>query len=138
MRTRSGDRVAIVSRHFPLVEVHSQAWQLALAAECAAEQGAYQEVRRQIFREEYKSPMNWADFASALSAQDIHRFLVCLQEPETERRVREDLELGRRIGVVGTPTFFLGGHGYGGTQALSKFEELLDASSARADEPAAR
>ena len=44
-----------------------------------------------------------------LLSLDMKKFDADFASPETEKMVRDDLELGRTVDVQGTPTFFING-----------------------------
>ncbi len=88
--------------------IHPQAFKAAEAAHCAGEQGKYWEMHRLLFAN--RGALAAADLSThaATLGLDLGRFRECQDEGTQAVRVRRDLAEGRRVGVDGTPTFFLG------------------------------
>jgi len=96
-----------VVRDFPL-PMHRQAFKAAEAARCAADQGKFWEMHAQLFHNQGALEVEaLTRYAEALGL-DLPKFQQCLQEGRHAEAIRRDLEEGRRAGVRGTPTFFLG------------------------------
>jgi protein-disulfide isomerase len=108
LRSRLGDRLRFVFRHFPLAK-HPMAHQAAEAAEAAASQDQFWPMHDLlldhpgIFTEEA-----FYAYADELGL-DLNRFADDLRTHRHEPRVLRDVEIGRRDGVTGTPTFFVNG-----------------------------
>jgi protein-disulfide isomerase len=110
-------KVKLEYHHFPLVQVHSNAMQAALAAEAAGDQGKFWEMHDLLF--EYQRL--WGDlrqpnpnpeavflqFALQLGL-DSNKFMQSMRSPETRERVLADVRRGNPV-VKGTPTFVLDG-----------------------------
>jgi protein-disulfide isomerase len=100
-------KIRYMVRDFPL-PTHPQAFKAAEAARCASEQGRFWEMYARLF--EHQSALNpeaLAQHAQALGL-DLAKFRQCLDEGRHAEAVRRDLDEGRKAGVRGTPTFFLG------------------------------
>lgn len=61
-----------------------------------------------------------------------------LQAKRFSAKIDEDVELGKTIGVNGTPAFFINGISLGGAQPLDKFKPIIDAQIAAAKEKLAK
>ena len=92
--------------HFPLTQIHADAFTASEAAECAGHQGKFWEMHERLFanRLALKRP-DLVAYATALKLE-VPQFEKCLAG-ETSERVRSDVEEGKRLGVTGTPAFFL-------------------------------
>lgn len=100
-------KIRYVVRDFPL-PMHRHAFKAAEAARCAGEQGKFWEMHGQLFQNQGALEIEaLTRYAQALSL-DLPKFQQCLQEGRYAEAIRRDLEEGRRAGVRGTPTFFLG------------------------------
>jgi protein-disulfide isomerase len=100
--------VAVIFRNFPL-DVHPRAFPAAIAAECAAEQGAFWEYHDKLFAE--GGNLDDAHFV-ALAASlglDQPRFTACLNSPKPRQQVEADLREAAALNIPGTPTAFLNG-----------------------------
>jgi protein-disulfide isomerase len=94
-------------RHFPLTQIHPQAFQAAEAAEAAGAQGSFWEMHDLLFA--HQDALELQDlfvYARALGL-DLERFASDLANNTHAARVREDVLSGIRSGVNGTPTFFI-------------------------------
>lgn len=112
LRDRYGDRVQFVVRHMPL---HNNSMNAALAAEAAAEQGEFEAMYRRLFEtqgewghQESSQEGTFFGYAEALGL-DMERFRTTYDDPATRARIEQSEQDGRKLGVTGTPTFFLDG-----------------------------
>ena len=109
LKTRYIDsgKVRYVYRDMPSPS-RGQAVYAAIAANCAGEQGKYFEMHRLLFenaaRLENKS---YVRFAKRLSL-DVKKFESCLIDEKQLDEIGKDIQDGRRLGINGTPTFFVG------------------------------
>lgn len=98
-------QIEYVFRHFPVAQIHPQAIRAAQVAYCGGEQGAFWQVHQSLFTELSGLSLPNRELASKLGLEK-EAFISCLNE--AERHVTQDMTEGSRIGVTGTPTFFLG------------------------------
>ncbi len=114
LRRRLGDGLCFAFRAFPLTRIHAHAQAAAEAAEAAAAQGRFWEMHDRLF--EAHRRLEDADlkrYAGEVGL-DVERFEKEMEEHAHAGRVREHLRSGLRIGVRGTPTFFINGARYTG------------------------
>lgn len=91
---------------FPL-PFHPQARAAARAAICAEDQGSFQAMHKRLFTTDaWFSNPDWRAEADAAGVPDIKRFVSCLRDPSTDARVTDQIAIGDRLGISGTPTFF--------------------------------
>ncbi len=104
------NEVRLVFKHFPL-SMHPQARAAAAAAIAAGNQGRFFEFRSKLFSH-FRNLGDSLYLASARELNlDLERFKrEMVLTPETNRLLDEDVELGTRVGVEGTPTIFVNGH----------------------------
>jgi protein-disulfide isomerase len=57
---------------------------------------------------------------------DVQRFMERLHSPELQRRVKQDIQQGRLLGVFATPTYFINGRRVVGARSLAEFRELVE------------
>ena len=101
--------VKIVFKNFPL-SFHEHAKEAAAAAIAAGKQGKFFEFRTKMI----PAYRNLGDSSYIAAAKSINLDLPRFQKekpltPEIEKILQEDLELGRQLGVEGTPTVFVNG-----------------------------
>ena len=116
--------VRYVVRNYPL-SIHPNARKAAEAAECAHNQGRFWDYHDHLFEN-----------ADALEPDDLKRhardlgldggqFDECLESGAESETVEGDLSTGRRLGIRGTPTFFVNGRPLVGAQPLGAFRSTI-------------
>lgn len=93
--------------NYPLERIHPAAFQASEAAECAGSQSKYWEMHARLFSN--PKALGYEDLlrhGQALGL-DPNLFRTCLAG-ETAAKVRQDLSVGKRLAVTGTPAFFIG------------------------------
>jgi len=97
-----------VVRNFPLEQAHPLARKAAEAALCALEQGKYWELHDRFFADQRKLAISdILQHADAIGA-NIDELRSCLEGGGHAAEIAGDLAEGRDLGVLGTPTFFVG------------------------------
>jgi protein-disulfide isomerase len=96
---------SLVFMHFPL-SAHERAIPAATASDCAGKQGRFWPMHDALFASAGAlSSENLVKLAGAL-ALDLASFRQCRDVPDD--RIASNVETGRKLGVSGTPTFFVG------------------------------
>lgn len=117
--------VRLVVRDFPL-GFHDRAIPAAIAANCAGVQGKYFEMYDKMMSDQRSlSDIDLRAHADALGL-DIAAWTACRADPAQEAEVRKDMEDGAKVGVTGTPAFFVNGIMISGAQPYSAFEQLVE------------
>jgi len=130
LRADYADTVTFVHRYFPLPG-HPNAMTAAVAVEAAAQQGAYEAMYQKMF----ETQDQWSHTAQDQSpvfrdyAQDLAAYDAAVADPATTARVEADVAEGIRLGVQGTPTFFLDGRPLT-LDTVEQFRAELDAAVA--------
>ena len=117
---KSRSDVRVVFKHLPL-SFHKAAMPAALAAEAASEQGLFWEMHDALFAmgkglkdgvpakiDPDSGPVAFEEQAEAIGL-DMDLYRADYRSEKVFERVRSDAEEARRIGVTGTPSFFLDG-----------------------------
>lgn len=95
-------------RHFPLVEIHADAFEAARASECAAEQGKFWPFHDQLFADlANKKGANYLKIAKDLGLEE-KRFGDCLASDKYRDVVQNMRDEAERLGFSGTPSVFVG------------------------------
>lgn len=131
------DDVRLVFKHFPL-QMQAQAEPASRATIAAGNQDKFWEMKDLLFENinRYREG-NFEDLAVELAGRldlDIDQFRRDFAAPETAAIVQRDMELGNRLGVRGTPHFFINGEVVNGAQPLEKFSEVVDRQLAKIEE----
>jgi len=135
LQKRAGERVRFVFRHFPLDSVHPRARRAAQAAEAAASQGRFWEMHDLLYESqgELLGEEDLMRYAAELGL-DLGRFEEDLANDHHAWRIEEDRLGGSRVGVEGTPAFFVNGVRYTGPidldGLLAAVEEAAGSSGA--------
>jgi protein-disulfide isomerase len=131
---RYGDRLRVVFRHYPL-PIHPLAPKAAEAAVCAADQGRFWEMHDKLFSDQAKLQVQDLKAKAAEVGLDAEAFGACLDAGRHEAAWRADRAEGDRIGVTGTPAFFVNGRYINGSQPYDVFAAIVDDELARARLP---
>lgn len=100
-------KVQLVFRHFPLDGLHPFARKAAQAAECASQQGRFTELHDAMFASQAALDGPSLDVHLSRLGLKNTAFDACMTG-SSAKRIDEDVEAGRALGVTGTPTFFIG------------------------------
>ena len=131
--------VKFVFQHFPL-NFHPWARPAAIASHCAAEQSAdaFWTLHDKYFEEQKEiTPENvLAKSKEYLAGSDVdmETWSVCAEDESSEPYqaaaaiVDGDMAFGQKLGVSGTPGFFVNGTFLSGAQPLGAFEPLIQAA----------
>jgi len=98
-------KVKLVYLDFPL-DMHTSAFDAAIAAQCAGRQGRFWEYHDLIFQHLLYRPADFARYADMLGL-DRTAFDACLDDPAVLEGIRQDVRQARSLGVNSTPTFAL-------------------------------
>ncbi|HEY2940936.1 MAG TPA: thioredoxin domain-containing protein [Vicinamibacteria bacterium] len=133
-------KVRIVFRDFPLTQIHANAAKAAEAGACANEQGKFWPMHDRLFANQTKLAVpDLKQHASELGL-DAAAFETCLDSGKHAADVKKSLEEGQRLGLSGTPSFFINGRLLVGAQPYEGFAQVIDEEleqTASAAEPAA-
>ncbi len=120
-------KVKVYYRHYPL-SFHPSAHKLAVASECANEQGMFWEMHDKIFENQAAG-----DFADATViawagelGMDSASFSTCLASTKYDEKIKADTADGTKAGVDGTPAFFINGERLIGAQPYESFKAVID------------
>lgn len=131
------DKVRLVYRDFPIPQLHREAKKAAEAARCAAEQGKFWEYHDVL----YANPTRQREpdlrrYAERLGL-DESRFSDCVRSGRHAATVERGMADGKKLGVTGTPSFFVNGAPLIGAQGLDEFKAIVERELARLAPPAA-
>jgi protein-disulfide isomerase len=114
-----------VFKHFPLSQ-HQYAVAAALGADCANQQGMFWEMHDTLFAHQTSlDDASLTSYALALGL-DVEAWNNCRTSSEATIRVVDDFDLGIKVGVRATPTFFIDGIALEGAAPASDFLGLID------------
>jgi protein-disulfide isomerase len=120
------DRVTLVYKHFPLIQIHDQAVPAALASWAAMQQGKFWEYHDALFKNQDRlGDELYLEIAKDLKL-DLDQFQKDIASPEAATAVQTDLKLAGELGLSGTPTFFMNGKILTGALSLESMEAELE------------
>jgi protein-disulfide isomerase len=124
------DKVRVFFRHNPL-PFHSDAPLAAQAAVAAENQGKFWQMHDILFKNQANLKKPDLEKYAAEIGLDMAKFKADLESPATKKRVDDDLELGKKLGVQGTPNFFIDGRPIRGAVPFEQFKSAIDDELAR-------
>jgi protein-disulfide isomerase len=125
--TEYPEDVRIVYKHLPL-SIHAQALPAAKAAVAAGRQGKFWEMHDLLFQNQTAlGDARYVELAKSLGL-DAARFEQDYRSPEVAAEVARDMNEARRLGVTGTPGFFVNGRFASGARPYESFKAMVDAA----------
>ena len=132
LESQYGDKIKLVFRDFPIEGLHPGASKAHEAARCANEQGKFWAYHDKLFASPpNSSPEIFKGFAKEVGLEPV-AFETCLGSGRHQEAIKKDIEEGQRVGVGGTPAFFINGRLLSGAQPLEAFARVIDEELARA------
>jgi protein-disulfide isomerase len=117
--------VKVVFKHYPL-PFHKEAEPAARATWAAQQQGKFWEYHDALFKNQDKLG---ADFYNSLASDlklDVEKFKKDMASEAAAKQVKDDMELGQKNGIQGTPGFFVNGVAVKGAYPASHFKTIVD------------
>jgi len=125
-----GAKAKVVFKNFPL-PFHANAQLAAEAALAAGEQGKFWEMHDLLFaKQKALQRSDLLRFAESLKL-DMVLFQKDLDSDAIKKRIEADKAEGVKLGVTGTPTFFINGKKYTGARTYEQLVKLVKDESNR-------
>jgi len=124
--SRYGGKIKLVFRDFPIENLHPGATKAHEAARCANEQGKFWPYHDKLFA---SPPSSSPDVFKGMAKDvglDAVMFETCLGSGKYQAAIKEDIAEGNRVGVSGTPAFFVNGRLISGAQPFEAFARVID------------
>ena len=126
LASKYGEKIKLVFRDFPIENLHRGATQAHEAARCASEQGKFWTYHDKLFAAPPKSSLEIFVGLAMEVGLEMTRFETCFDSGKYQAAVKKDVEEGNRLGITGTPTFFINGRLISGAQPLEVFARVID------------
>jgi protein-disulfide isomerase len=127
LKQQYGDDLRLVYRHYPLA-FHDQAVSAARASWAAQQQGQFWPMFDWLFANQMRlGPDVYVAMAGQLG-MDIARFGQDMNSAAAQQAVDADLAEAQRVGVQGTPNFYINGRLVAGAQPIEEFQRVIDAT----------
>jgi protein-disulfide isomerase len=131
--SRYDGKVRLVHKDLPLDSLHPQARQAAEAARCAGEQGKFWKYHDMLYANFPKADLEELKIYAKSSGLDLAAFDQCFSMGKYKAAVEKDSEEGARLGLTGTPVFFINGRELSGAQPVEAIAQIIDEELARAN-----
>ena len=125
IREEYGDRVRFAFKHMPL-SIHPQAPGAHAAAEAAHRQGKFWEMHDRIFKNQRDLAVETLEEYASEMGLDMDQFRRDVKAEEVSERIKEDMMQAQKLGVTGTPAFFINGKFLSGAQPYANFKRYID------------
>jgi protein-disulfide isomerase len=142
--TEYGDKITFQFRNFPLTGRHPNAFAAARAAEAASLQDkAGSHDKYWAMHDALYQPSNWQDWTNSKDPNtffDTYATQIGLNQDQFKKDfasdkvnnlINADLSEGNRLGITGTPTFFVDGKKVTIANDPAAFKKVLDAEIAK-------
>lgn len=126
-------KVKLVHRDFPIDGIHPGARKAHEAGRCAYEQGKFWQYHDLLYANAPKAELQDLTSYAKQVGLDAPAFEQCLSSGKYRPVVQKDVEEGNRVGVTGTPAFFINGRLLSGAQPLESFTSIIDDEISRAN-----
>ena len=119
-------QVRWIVRDFPL-SFHDRARPAAVAAKCAHKQGKYWDMYFKLFENQRSlSDKDFEKYAKDIKV-DFKKWRACVKNPSSVMALIDaNFQSGQKVGVTGTPAFFINGKRLSGAQPYEKFKEVFE------------
>ena len=102
-------KIRFVVRDFPLMELHKNAFNAALAANAANAQGKYFEYKELLYKNQNSLDTESLKKFAAQIGLNQKRFEADMKNKKFADEIRKDMQDGKSYGISGTPTIFVNG-----------------------------
>jgi len=104
-----GDRVQLEFKHYPLTTIHPNAFNAAMASECANDQGKFWEMHDELFKNQKALDRSSLIKHAGTVGLDTELFTACFDSQAKSDEVNADLAEAKQKRLRGTPSFFMDG-----------------------------
>jgi predicted DsbA family dithiol-disulfide isomerase len=124
-----GDKILFVYKNLPL-DIHPQAEPAALAAECANEQGKFEDYSTKLFssQDDWAKSTGTQKFKTYAAQMGLNttQFNKCLDDKKYQDKVSQDKNEASDFGISGTPAIFINDQFKGGAVSFDDIKKVLD------------
>jgi protein-disulfide isomerase len=127
IRGRYPSSVALIYMHFP-ISTHRFAMLAARVAECAADQGHFEQMHDLLFEEQDLLGLKpWREYAAQAGVPNLAAFESCAEKTSPVRRIEADKQLGGQLDVQFTPTVIVNGWKLGRPPSGEELDAIVKA-----------
>jgi protein-disulfide isomerase len=134
--TEFNDQIHFQFRNFPLTSIHQNAFAGARAAEAAAQQGKFWEMHDLLYEQQtaWSTASEPSKSFNAYATQlglDLTKFKADYASSKVNDTINADMAEGTKLGITGTPTFYLNGKKVDVGNNVADFEKVIKAAIAK-------
>lgn len=126
------DKIRVVYRQFPLVNLHPHAQKAAEASLCANDQGHFWEMHDAMFTDQMNLEVTDLKAKAAKLSMNTATFNTCLDSNKYAATIKSEISEGAKVGVSGTPSMFINGRFLSGDQPYEDIAKMIDDELSRA------
>jgi len=131
IEAKYNDQIRFQFRNYPLTNIHPNAFSAARAVEAADMQGKFWPMHDALFetQEQWGRLEDASSFFGGLATRiglDSAKFKKDYASSAANDRINADLTAGKKLGVEGTPTFFINGKKIKTPQSFEEFSKVID------------
>ncbi|MDL2341628.1 MAG: thioredoxin domain-containing protein [Patescibacteria group bacterium] len=125
------DDITFQFRHFPLTSLHQNAFAASRAAEAAGKQGKFFEMFDALYQSQTQwsssnAPQSTFEQYASLLKLDVAKFKLDYASSAVNDAINADMAAGNKLGITGTPTFFLDGKQVTIANTVAAFKKAID------------
>jgi protein-disulfide isomerase len=118
------DDIKYIFKDYPVTAEISE--DLAMAARCAGDQKLFWEMHDRLFLSPTPSSRDGIYALARAVGVDMPEFQTCLESGRFRAEVRADAAEAEKLGITGTPTWFINGRKLEGNAPYQTFNQILD------------
>jgi protein-disulfide isomerase len=125
LQSRYPTQIRLAYRDFPL-DFHAHSESATEASRCALAQGKYWAYHDLLFdNQQHLESSDLSKYAAQLQ-MDAKKFDECVAQKTYADDIQQDLREGQKLGITGTPAFFINGMVLSGAVPLDDFSRRID------------
>jgi protein-disulfide isomerase len=125
-------KVRVVWRDYPL-DFHDNAMPAAIVARVAKAENKFWPMHKKLFDNQQALDRASLERYAAEVGLNVGKVKAALDNKTHEADIKADMEAGQKLGVRGTPAFFINGTFLSGARPFEAFKERIDAQLAKAE-----
>ncbi|MCX6117249.1 MAG: thioredoxin domain-containing protein [Proteobacteria bacterium] len=130
-----GNKILIVFKNYPLSnkcnstvqsDMHPFSCDISRLARCAGQYGKFWEYHRMAFENQRSASLEKAKEWGRNVGMTEAQMTSCLNSPDILAKIQDDVGLGNKSGVDGTPTIFINGKKYVGQRTVADLRATIE------------
>ncbi|KAB8030804.1 thioredoxin domain-containing protein [Fluviispira multicolorata] len=119
------DKIRFVFKNYPLVQIHPEATNAAIAGECANQQKKYWQMHDALFANHTRLGTQTYNKIAQNIGLNISEFNKCRNDRSIKEKITSEIEYGQSLGINATPAFYINGVQLMGAQPKAEFEKII-------------